>query len=180
LGKFFVARDNELNREIALKEILSRYAHDPAGRQRFIQEAEITGRLEHPGIVPVYGLGQYADGRPFYAMKFIRGETLKRAIERFHGNGFSDTDAPDSSETPATAPSKASSANLSSHSLEFREMLGRFVDVCNTIGYAHTRATRGKRCSPDWRSTLLLAVNVVCMMGSAGLGDCCAAGLWPF
>ena len=47
-------------------------------------EAEITGGLEHPGIVPVYGLGAYADGRPFYAMRFIKGDTLKDAIERFH------------------------------------------------------------------------------------------------
>ena len=44
-------------------------------------EAEITGRLEHPGIVPVYGLGHYADGRPFYAMRFIRGDSLKEAID---------------------------------------------------------------------------------------------------
>src|SRR5439155_12596042 len=46
--------------------------------------AEVTGGLEHPGIVPVYGLGQYADGRPYYAMRFIRGESLKEAIDRYH------------------------------------------------------------------------------------------------
>ena len=45
-------------------------------------EAEITGGLEHPGIVPVYGLGTYDDGRPYYAMRFIRGDSLKEAIER--------------------------------------------------------------------------------------------------
>ena len=50
---------------------------------RFLREAEITGRLEHPGIVPVYGLGAYADGRPFYAMRFIRGDSLKEAIGAF-------------------------------------------------------------------------------------------------
>ena len=53
-------------------------------RHRFLLEAEITGGLEHPGIVPVYGLGAYADGRPYYAMRFIRGESLKEAIGRFH------------------------------------------------------------------------------------------------
>ena len=47
-------------------------------------EAEITGGLEHPGIVPVYGLGTYGDGRPFYAMRFIRGDSLKDAINTFH------------------------------------------------------------------------------------------------
>ena len=49
-------------------------------------EAEVTGGLEHPGIVPVYGLGSYADGRPYYAMRFIRGDSLKEAIERFHAD----------------------------------------------------------------------------------------------
>ena len=54
-------------------------------QSRFLREARVTGRLEHPGIVPVYGLGRHSDGRPYYAMRFIEGETLKQAIERFHG-----------------------------------------------------------------------------------------------
>ena len=54
-------------------------------RLRFLLEAEITGGLEHPGIVPVYGLGHHPDGRPFYAMRFVRGESLKEAVARFHG-----------------------------------------------------------------------------------------------
>jgi hypothetical protein len=53
-------------------------------RGRFVREAEITGGLEHPGIVPVYALGKYADGRPFYAMRFIKRETLKDAIGPYH------------------------------------------------------------------------------------------------
>ena len=55
-----------------------RHADDPASRPRFLLEAEVTGGLEHPGIVPVYGLGGYADGRPYYAMRFIRGEASRR------------------------------------------------------------------------------------------------------
>ena len=80
LGAVFVALDDELHREVALKQILDRHADDPDSRQRFLLEAEITGGLEHPGIVPVYGLGTYADGRPYYAMRFIRGDSLKEAI----------------------------------------------------------------------------------------------------
>ena len=86
LGAVFVALDAELNREVALKQILDQHADDPDSRQRFLLEAEITGGLEHPGIVPVYGLGTYADGRPFYAMRFIRGDSLKEAIDRFHAD----------------------------------------------------------------------------------------------
>ena len=53
----FVAVDEELNREVALKQILDRHADNQISRTRFLLEAEVTGNLEHPGVVPVYGLG---------------------------------------------------------------------------------------------------------------------------
>src|SRR5262249_48800904 len=84
LGQVSVALDQELDRPVALKEIQDLKADDPQSRARFIQEAEVTGKLEHPGIIPVYGLGHYADGRPFYAMRFIKGDSLREAIARFH------------------------------------------------------------------------------------------------
>jgi serine/threonine protein kinase/tetratricopeptide (TPR) repeat protein len=84
LGSVFVALDTELNREVALKQILDHRADDPKSRQRFLVEAEITGGLEHPGIVPVYGLGTYAGGRPFYAMRLVKGDSLKEAIDAHH------------------------------------------------------------------------------------------------
>ena len=84
LGAVYVALDTELDREVALKQIHDDRADDPTSRNRFLIEAQITGGLEHPGIVPVYGLGSYDDGRPYYAMRFIRGESLKEAIEQFH------------------------------------------------------------------------------------------------
>jgi eukaryotic-like serine/threonine-protein kinase len=64
LGAVFVALDTELHREVALKQILDSHADDAVSRQRFLLEAEVTGGLEHPGIVPVYGLGAYGVGRP--------------------------------------------------------------------------------------------------------------------
>ncbi len=84
LGEVSVAMDTELHREVALKEIQPQFADQPESRERFVLEAEITGGLEHPGIVPVYGLGTYADGRPFYAMRFIKGDSLKDALQEFH------------------------------------------------------------------------------------------------
>jgi hypothetical protein len=71
LGQVSVALDSELNRQVALKEIQPAYSDNPESRARFLLEAEITGGLEHPGIVPVYGLGADDDGRPFYAMRLI-------------------------------------------------------------------------------------------------------------
>ena len=95
LGQVSVARDLELNREVALKEIQQRHLHDAASRERFVLEAEITGGLQHPGIVPVYGLGRFADGSPFYAMRFIRGDSLKAAIEAYHQPETHKPKAPD-------------------------------------------------------------------------------------
>src|SRR5579884_2399658 len=87
LGEVFVACDEELNREVALKEIQAKYADHAESRARFLLEAEVTGSLEHPGVVPVYGLGRYPDGRPYYAMRFIQGDSLRDAIDRLHRAG---------------------------------------------------------------------------------------------
>ena len=79
---------------MALKQIIARHADDPTSRSRFLLEAEITGGLEHPGIVPVYGMGVYKNGRPYYAMRFIRGESLQgsdRAVSRSPGAHFAKT-----------------------------------------------------------------------------------------
>ena len=80
-GKSIVAHQQELDRPVALKRIRPDKLHDKA-RNRFLREAAITARLQHPGIVPIYGLGQDDDG-PFYTMPFIQGQTLQEAIEGF-------------------------------------------------------------------------------------------------
>jgi serine/threonine-protein kinase len=129
LGEVFVARDEELRREVALKAIQEHCSTDPQSLYRFQLEAEITGRLEHPGIIPVYGLGQYDDGRPFYAMRLIRGESLKDAIARFHGEGQFRRDPRE-------------------RALALRALLRRFVDVCNAIDYAHSRGVLHRDLKP--------------------------------
>ncbi len=129
LGTVFVALDVELHREVALKQLLDQHADDPSSARRFLLEAEITGGLEHPGIVPVYGLGTHGDGRPFYAMRFIRGDSLKDAIAHFHTSPTLKTD-------------------LGRRSLELRQLLRRFTDVCNTIDYAHSRSVIHRDIKP--------------------------------
>ena len=97
-------------------------------RARFLREAEITGGLEHPGIVPVYGLGTSEDGRPHYAMRFIRGETLKAAIERFHSTA---------------------ERTESERWIELRQLLARFIAVCNAVEYAHSRGVIHRDLKPS-------------------------------
>ncbi len=129
LGVVFVALDQELHREVAVKEIQDSHADDPASRARFVLEAEITGGLEHPGIVPVYGLGTHEDGRPYYAMRFIRGDSLKDAIARFHADA-------------------ALKGSPGARGLALRKLLRRFVDVCNAIEYAHGRGVLHRDLKP--------------------------------
>jgi serine/threonine protein kinase/tetratricopeptide (TPR) repeat protein len=129
LGQVWVALDTELDRPVALKEIQDRHADDPGSRSRFMAEAEITGKLEHPGIVPVYGLGRYSDGRPFYAMRFIQGNSFQEAIGDFHADGALQRD-----------PGR--------RALGLRELLRRFTDVCNAIAYAHSRGILHRDLKP--------------------------------
>jgi eukaryotic-like serine/threonine-protein kinase len=129
LGAIFVALDAELHREVALKQILDQHADDPTSRARFLLEAEITGGLEHPGIVPIYGLGHYGDGRPYYAMRFIRGDSLKEAVDRFHAD-------------------EAMKRDPGRRSLELRKLLRKVVDVCNAINYAHSRGVLHRDIKP--------------------------------
>src|SRR5207302_1755182 len=73
LGVVFVARDTEVGRDVALKRIQERRKHLPQDRGRFPREAQITGRLEHPGIVPVYSVGHDTSGQPYYTMRLVEG-----------------------------------------------------------------------------------------------------------
>jgi serine/threonine protein kinase/tetratricopeptide (TPR) repeat protein len=155
LGEVFVALDRELNREVALKQLQDRCAADHATQRRFVAEAEITGGLEHPGIVPVYGLGRHDHGRPYYVMRYIRGESLMQAINRFHkpngapeptvGSGEETIPAfEDAPETVCSAPALAGPIP----ELELRRLLRRFLDVCNTIEYAHSRGVLHRDLKP--------------------------------
>lgn len=127
LGQVSLAVDEELGREVALKEIQAQRADDPLARDRFVREAEITGQLEHPGIVPVYGLGNYADGRPYYAMRFIEGDNLLKHVQAFHQQA----------------------ARRDFQSTDFRRLLARFIDVCQAIQYAHDRKVLHRDLKPE-------------------------------
>jgi serine/threonine-protein kinase len=129
LGEVSVALDQQLNREVALKELQERHADDPAKQQRFVMEGEVTGALEHPGIVPVYALGIDASARPFYAMRFVRGKSMGAAIKQLHRRGGGQL--------------------LRHNSMALRRLLQRFVAVCQAVEYAHSRGVIHRDLKPD-------------------------------
>ena len=81
MGVVHRARDVALDREVAVKILLDKYAPDSGTARRFLDEARITGQLQHPGIPAVYQVGALADGRPFLAMKLIKGQTLDELLK---------------------------------------------------------------------------------------------------
>src|SRR5438309_1971830 len=82
IGQVWLARDGDLGRDVALKELRPEQSRNTVAWSRFVEEARITGQLEHPGIVPIYELSTGAEGQePFYTMRFIRGNTLHEAIQ---------------------------------------------------------------------------------------------------
>ncbi|MFO0925647.1 MAG: serine/threonine-protein kinase [Gemmataceae bacterium] len=160
IGQVYVAVDEELHREVALKEMREPYAHVAECRARFVLEAEVTGSLEHPGIVPVYSLGRHPDGRPYYAMRFIRGQSLHEAIAAFHK----------ADETPGR--------DMAERGLALRGLLTRFVAVCNAIAYAHSRGVMHRDIKPSnvmlgpFGETLVVDWGLAKTMGGPATDSC--------
>jgi eukaryotic-like serine/threonine-protein kinase len=77
LGRILIGFDKRLQRQVAIKQLI---ANDGGADARFLREARITARLQHPSIVPIYVVGQLADERPFYAMKLVSGRSLREVI----------------------------------------------------------------------------------------------------
>jgi len=123
IGEVWLALDSDIGREVALKRL--RPGREEA-QDRFLAEAQVTGQLEHPSIVPVHDLGLDAEGRPFYVMTFVRGRTLKDAIADYH----SGTD-----KEPAE--------------VQLCRLLEIFVKVCQATAYAHHRGVIHRDLKPD-------------------------------
>jgi serine/threonine-protein kinase len=126
IGQVWLAHDEDLGRDVALKELRPDRGDSPATVRRFLEEAKITGQLEHPGVVPVYELVQPKDGRPCYAMRFVGSRTLADAIKEYHRKRQAGGAGP----------------------LDLRELLTAFVGVCNAVAYAHSRGVLHRDLKP--------------------------------
>jgi len=114
MGNVFSAWDTELRREVTVKVLNERAMKKEHFRERFLNEARITGRLEHSGIVPVYYLDYDQQGMPYYVMRMLEGRTLSQLIAQYHH-----------SKVTASTPEM------------LRKLLQHFINVCHTIAYAH-------------------------------------------
>jgi serine/threonine protein kinase len=153
IGAVWVARDEELGREVALKELRDEQAGSPAALARFLGEARVTGQLEHPGIVPVYELAGAA-GRPFYTMRLLRGRTLGEAAAAYHRARQEGRAGP----------------------LDLRQLLTAFVGVCNAVAYAHSRGVLHRDLKPhnvvlgDFGEAVVLDWGLAKVLGDADGG----------
>lgn len=119
MGAIIKGRDTDLGRDLALKVLLDSHSNKPELISRFIEEAQIGGQLQHPSIVPVYELGQFDDQRPFFTMKLVKGHTLAAML-----------------------------SNRNSPQDELSKILGVFEQICQAIGYAHSKSVIHRDLKP--------------------------------
>ncbi len=118
MGRVLRLLDTHLGREVALKELLPEHAQNELMRSLFVREAQVLARLEHPGVVPIYEMGE-VDGRPYYAMKRVRGQSLYQVMQ--------------------------ACASLDDR----LALLGHLLDVAQTMGFAHEHGVVHRDLKPD-------------------------------
>ncbi|MCR9245092.1 MAG: tetratricopeptide repeat protein [bacterium] len=119
VGAVHKGHDQDLGRDVAMKFLHDKYRDAPEILHRFVEEAQIGGQLQHPGIVPVYDLGM-SNGKPFFAMKLVKGETLAKKLL----------------DAEATSGAR-------------RKLLTVFEDICQTMAYAHARGVVHRDLKPS-------------------------------
>jgi serine/threonine-protein kinase len=120
MGAILKGRDTALGREIAVKVLLETHQGKAELAQRFLEEAQIAGQLQHPGIVPVYDLGVFPDKRPYFTMKLVKGKTLAALL--------------------------TARKNIADEQAKF---VGIFAQVCQTLAYAHARGVIHRDLKPS-------------------------------
>jgi serine/threonine protein kinase/Flp pilus assembly protein TadD len=138
MGHIFLAEDVAFRREVAVKILRDDLRGNAAVTARFLDEAVITGQLQHPAIPPVHDLGALADGRPFLVMKLIKGHTLSELLaDGARASGF----APD-----AVAPATPTDPD---HPRPAVNLMDVFEHVCQAVGYAHERGVIHRDLKPS-------------------------------
>ncbi len=126
LGNLWRAEDTAIRREVAYKELLPKALKKPIHVERFLEEAQISGQLEHPGIIPIYDVGVQENGAPYYTMKLVRGGNMEDAIEALH-------------KLPRGS---------SERQLAFNRLLRQFIAICQAVGFAHEKGVLHRDLKP--------------------------------
>ena len=126
-GAVWRADDTKMGRRIALKQLGANLARKSESRRRFVSEARVTARLEHPGIVPVYDMSNLDEEHAYYTMKLVRGDTMAEKIKSTHELARND----------------------GQRAVEEKNLLRSFLDVCNTIDYCHARGVVHRDIKPQ-------------------------------
>ncbi len=129
MGVVYRAYEPALRREVALK--LLRRVPSEANLQRFREEAQVTAQLQHPGIVPVYAIGETDDGHVYYTMRLVRGPTLEEVVSESRGDLDGEEQGPEAREYSRF------------------QLLQVFLTVCRTVAYAHAREVVHRDLKPS-------------------------------
>jgi serine/threonine protein kinase len=153
MGAVLKGRDPDLGRDVALKVLREDLRENADMVRRFVEEAQIGGQLQHPGVVPIYELGTFADLRPFFAMKLVKGHTLAQLLE--------------DRKNPAD---------------DLPRFLSIFEAVCQTMAYAHARGVIHRDLKPSnvmvgsFREVQVMDWGLAKVLPRGGIADDLQAG----
>ncbi|MBM75704.1 MAG: hypothetical protein CMK59_09915 [Proteobacteria bacterium] len=132
MGEVIRVHDRKLGRYVAMKIIRQDLAHHRQVLYRFIREAQISAQLEHPNIIPIHEIGELVDGRVYFSMKEVQGDTLENVLLDLHMNSR-----------------KAGRWDKTIDGVDFRGLIDMFHKVCEAIGYAHQHGVIHRDLKPE-------------------------------
>ena len=148
MGAIILARDKAIQRELAVKVMRPQIADSEEHRLRFLEEAQVTGQLEHPNIVPIHELGKDADGNLYFTMKLVKGKSLGEILKELKSVGEGEYGSMGDEEAERPADARAPT-HPHTHTPTLPDLLGVFLKVCDGIAFAHSKGVIHRDLKPD-------------------------------